>query len=63
MRLVLELNGVRGREAQARSRRVLEEVELAKRAHRRGDRLTGGGEQRVAIARARGARAGAVARR
>jgi putative ABC transport system ATP-binding protein len=52
VRLVLELNGVRGREAQARSRRVLEEVGLAERAHSAVDQLSGGEQQRVAIARA-----------
>ena len=41
VRLVLELNGVRGREAQARSRRVLEEVGLAERAHSAVDQLSG----------------------
>jgi putative ABC transport system ATP-binding protein len=52
VRLVLELNGVRGREAQARSRRVLGEVGLAERAHSAVDQLSGGEQQRVAIARA-----------
>jgi putative ABC transport system ATP-binding protein len=52
VRLVLELNGVRGREAQARSRRVLEEVGRGARAHSAVDQLSGGEQQRVAIARA-----------
>jgi len=52
VRLVLELNGVRGREAQARSRRVLGEVGLAERAHSAVDQLSGGEQQRVAIAAA-----------
>jgi len=52
VRLVLELNGVRGREAVARSRRVLGEVGLAERAHSAVDQLSGGEQQRVAIARA-----------
>ena len=52
VRLVLELNGVRGREAQARSRAVLAEVGLADRAASAVDQLSGGEQQRVAIARA-----------
>jgi putative ABC transport system ATP-binding protein len=52
VRLVLELNGVRGRDAQARSRSVLEEVGLGARARSAVDQLSGGEQQRVAIARA-----------
>ena len=52
VRLVLELNGVRGREAQARSRAALEDVGLAGRAGSAVDQLSGGEQQRVAIARA-----------
>jgi len=52
VRLVLELNGVRGRLAQARALRALEDVGLASRAHSPVDTLSGGEQQRVAIARA-----------
>ena len=52
VRLVLELNGVRGREARERSLAALAAVGLAARAHSAVDRLSGGEQQRVAIARA-----------
>ena len=52
VRLVLELNGLRGAEARARSAAVLEEVGLAGRARSAVDALSGGEQQRVAIARA-----------
>jgi putative ABC transport system ATP-binding protein len=52
VRLVLELNGVRGEQARARSAAVLEEVGLGDRAHSAVDTLSGGEQQRVAIARA-----------
>ncbi len=52
VRLVLELNGVRGGEARARSLAALADVGLAARAHSAVDRLSGGEQQRVAIARA-----------
>ena len=52
VRLVLELNGVRGGEARARSLAVLADVGLAARAHSAVDQLAGGEQQRVAIARA-----------
>jgi len=52
VRLVLELNGVRGREARERSHAALADVGLAGRAHSAVDRLSGGEQQRVAIARA-----------
>jgi putative ABC transport system ATP-binding protein len=52
VRLVLELNGVRGMQARERSRAMLKEVGLADRAHSSVDTLSGGEQQRVAIARA-----------
>ena len=52
VRLVLELNGVRGRAARERSLAALEDVGLRARAHRTIDALSGGEQQRVAIARA-----------
>jgi putative ABC transport system ATP-binding protein len=52
VRLVLELNGVRGAEARERSVAMLEEVGLGDRLHSRVDTLSGGEQQRVAIARA-----------
>jgi putative ABC transport system ATP-binding protein len=52
VRLMLELNGVRGRAAQRRTEAVLGEVGLAGRAHSSVDLLSGGEQQRVAIARA-----------
>jgi putative ABC transport system ATP-binding protein len=52
VRLVLELNGVRGAEARERSFAVLREVGLEDRAHSAVDTLSGGEQQRVAIARA-----------
>jgi putative ABC transport system ATP-binding protein len=52
VRLVLELNGVRGAEARARSTAMLKEVGLGDRLHSLVDTLSGGEQQRVAIARA-----------
>jgi putative ABC transport system ATP-binding protein len=52
VRLVLELNGVRGAAAQARSAAALEQVSLSTRAHAAVEQLSGGEQQRVAIARA-----------
>ncbi len=52
VRLVLELNGVRGTEARSRSDAILSEVGLAARARSSVDTLSGGERQRVAIARA-----------
>lgn len=52
VRLVLELNGVRGAEARSRSDAILSEVGLAARARSSVDTLSGGERQRVAIARA-----------
>ena len=52
VRLVLELNGVRGVEARERSSAMLKEVGLGDRLHSRIDTLSGGEQQRVAIARA-----------
>ena len=52
VRLVLELNGVRGAPAAARSRAILAELGLAGREHSPVDQLSGGEQQRVAIARA-----------
>ncbi len=52
VRLVLELNGVRGAAARTRTRAALEAVGLTERAASAVDRLSGGEQQRVAIARA-----------
>jgi putative ABC transport system ATP-binding protein len=52
VRLVLELNGVRGRAARERSLAALADVGLRARAHSAIDTLSGGEQQRVAIARA-----------
>ena len=52
VRLVLELNGVRGTEARRRSEAMLEQVGLADRSRSSIDILSGGEQQRVAIARA-----------
>ena len=52
VRLVLELNGVRGRAAHVRSLATLADVGLRARAHSAVDALSGGEQQRVAIARA-----------
>jgi putative ABC transport system ATP-binding protein len=52
VRLVLELNGIRGRPARERSLTVLADVGLRSRAHSTIDALSGGEQQRVAIARA-----------
>jgi putative ABC transport system ATP-binding protein len=52
VRLVLELNGVRGARAEERSRAALAELGLAGREHSAVDQLSGGEQQRVAIARA-----------
>jgi putative ABC transport system ATP-binding protein len=52
VRLVLELNGIRGPEARRRSAAMLEEVGLGNRLHSAVDKLSGGEQQRVAIARA-----------
>jgi len=52
VRLVLELNGVRGREARERSAAILTAVGLGDRLHSAVDSLSGGEQQRVAIARA-----------
>jgi putative ABC transport system ATP-binding protein len=52
VRLVLELNGLRGRAARERSLAALEDVGLRARAHSAVDALSGGEQQRVAIARA-----------
>jgi putative ABC transport system ATP-binding protein len=52
VRLVLELNGVRGADARRRSVAMLTEVGLGDRLHSAVDRLSGGEQQRVAIARA-----------
>lgn len=52
VRLVLELNGVRGAQARERSAAMLREVGLADRARSAVDTLSGGEQQRVAIARA-----------
>jgi putative ABC transport system ATP-binding protein len=52
VRLVLELNGVRGAEARARSTAMLKEVGLGDRLHSLVDTLSGGEQQRVAVARA-----------
>jgi len=50
--LVLELNGVHGRAAHARTLAALAAVGLRGRAHSAVDALSGGEQQRVAIARA-----------
>ena len=52
VRLVLELNGVRGAAARARSLAALAAVGLAARARSAVEDLSGGEQQRVAIARA-----------
>ena len=52
VRLVLELNGVRGAVARERSRAALAEVGLGDRLDSAVDVLSGGEQQRVAIARA-----------
>jgi putative ABC transport system ATP-binding protein len=52
VRLVLELNGVRGRAARERSLAALADVGLQARAQSAIDALSGGEQQRVAIARA-----------
>ena len=52
VRLMLELNGVRGAPARARSLAALAGVGLAERAHSAVDQLSGGEQQRLAIARA-----------
>ena len=52
VRLVLELNGVRGRAARERSLAALRDVGLGARAQSAVDALSGGEQQRVAIARA-----------
>jgi putative ABC transport system ATP-binding protein len=52
VRLVLELNGVRGAAARTRTLAVLEAVGLGARARSGVDELSGGEQQRVAIARA-----------
>ena len=52
VRLVLELNGVRGAAARQRSAAMLGEVGLGDRLHSAVDKLSGGEQQRVAIARA-----------
>jgi len=52
VRLVLELNGVRGRAARERSLAALADLGLRERAHSAVDALSGGEQQRVAIARA-----------
>lgn len=52
VRLALELNGVRGREARERTGAMLAQVGLADRAGSAIDTLSGGEQQRVAVARA-----------
>src|SRR5215472_1231298 len=51
VRLVLELNGVRGQAARTRSLAALAAVGLGERGHSAVDTLSGGEQQRVAIAR------------
>jgi len=52
VRLVLELNGVRGADARRRSAAMLTQVGLGQRLRSAVDQLSGGERQRVAIARA-----------
>jgi putative ABC transport system ATP-binding protein len=52
VRLVLELNGIRGAAARNKSQAALAEVGLSGRLHSAVDVLSGGEQQRVAIARA-----------
>jgi putative ABC transport system ATP-binding protein len=52
VRLMLELNGVRGAPAHERSLAALAGVGLEERAHSAVDQLSGGEQQRLAIARA-----------
>ena len=52
VRLVLELNGVRGAAAESRAHAALEAVGLGARSRSHVDALSGGEQQRVAIARA-----------
>jgi putative ABC transport system ATP-binding protein len=52
VRLVLELNGVRGNAARERTRAALEQVGLTARARSAVQELSGGEQQRVAVARA-----------
>ena len=52
VRLVLELNGVRGARARGRTAAILSQVGLGDRLGSPVDRLSGGEQQRVAIARA-----------
>ena len=52
VRLVLDLNGVRGAAARARSLAMLAAVGLGDRGHSAVEELSGGEQQRVAIARA-----------
>jgi len=52
VRLMLELNGVRGAAAHQRAAALLEQVGLGDRLHSAVDALSGGEQQRVAIARA-----------
>jgi putative ABC transport system ATP-binding protein len=52
VRLVLELNGVRGAAARERTAEILRRVELIDRSTSPIDALSGGEQQRVAIARA-----------